>query len=279
MAWPHSRRNTVKATSSNKATALIDGDIYLFKAAVVTEHAINWEGDLWTLHANLSDAQEIFDEGMRKIKTGLNAGDIIIALSDTTNFRYSVWPQYKSNRKDKRPPILREPLRRYVLENYSTFLRPGLEADDVLGILSTSSKIVKGPKVIVSEDKDLKTIPGVLYNTRSGELSSRTEEEADYQHMIQTLTGDTSDGYPGCPGVGPVKAEKLLSGKAPAEWWAVVVEAYEKAGLNEAVALTQARVARICRNTDYNFNKKEVILWTPIKCPDTSLTKGRKDSI
>ena len=35
-------------------------------------------------------------------------------------------------------------------------------------------------------------------------------EEGRYFHMMQTLTGDTADGYPGCPSVGKVTAEKIL---------------------------------------------------------------------
>jgi DNA polymerase-1 len=62
--------------------------------------------------------------------------------------------------------------------------------------------------------------------------------------MYQTLVGDTSDGYPGCPGIGPVKAEKVL-GMPPN--WQDVVGAYRAAKLTEADALVQARVARILR--------------------------------
>jgi DNA polymerase-1 len=42
-----------------------------------------------------------------------------------------------------------------------------------------------------------------------------------------------------------------------------VTSAYASAGLSEDVALMNARVARICRADDYDFTKKEVILWEP----------------
>ena len=258
-----SAKKSYRKSSTSKLTALVDGDIYIFKAAAVVEKAVNWGGDLWTLHANLSDAQEIIEEKLESIKTETGADKLIVALSDITNFRYSVYPLYKSNRKDKRPPLLREVLKQWMLETYETFLRPGLEADDVLGILGTSTVIVKGKKIVVSEDKDLKTIPGRLYNTRSKEFTEVSEADADRQHMIQTLTGDASDGYPGCPGVGEVGAERLLKDVTGQDLWPTVVKAYEKAGLTEQDALIQAQIARICRKEDYDFKKKEVILWKP----------------
>ena len=82
--------------------------------------------------------------------------------------------------------------------------------------------------------------------------------------MLQSLTGDAVDGYTGLPTCGPKTAEKILDGcKTSMEMWAAVVWAYEKKGLSEFVATTQARVARICRRDDFNFNTGKVILWTP----------------
>ena len=62
-----------------------------------------------------------------------------------------------------------------------------------------------------------------------------SEEDADYFHMMQTLTGDTTDGYPGCPSVGKVTAEKILKdhkGNFEAMWEAVV-KRYEMMNLKE----------------------------------------------
>ena len=75
---------------------------------------------------------------------------------------------------------------------------------------------------------------------------------------MQTLIGDIADGYKGCPGIGAVKAKKLLD-EAPV--WATVKDAYEKAGLTEEDALQQARMARILRSSDYPDG--QVKLWSP----------------
>jgi DNA polymerase-1 len=89
--------------------------------------------------------------------------------------------------------------------------------------------------------------------------------------MIQTLTGDVVDGYPGCPGVGIKTAEKLLSDCLSKEEfdavkaWEIVVAQYEKNGLDEAYALSQAQVARICREEDYDSRNYRPIPWKPPK--------------
>jgi DNA polymerase-1 len=87
-------------------------------------------------------------------------------------------------------------------------------------------------------------------------VSEITEAEADRTHLIQTLTGDRTDGYPGCPGIGEKRAEAIADGG-----WSAVVESYEKAGLGEEYALTQARMAYILRHGDYK--RGTVRLWTP----------------
>ena len=122
-----------------------------------------------------------------------------------------------------------------------------------MGVLATDNTI------IVSDDKDLQTIPGRLYRPATKELKTITPEEADRSHLIQALTGDVTDGYKGCPKVGPVSAEKILEEGT----WEEVVGAYQKAGLGEEFALSQARVARILREGEWNPITEEVQLWNP----------------
>lgn len=166
-------------------------------------------------------------------------------------------------------------MRAFVHEAFETFEREGLEGDDILGILATRKQGAK-ERIIVSIDKDLKTIPGNLYNYGKPEMGVTviSEDQANYNHLYQTLTGDTTDGYPGCPGIGPKTAAKILDPFLTTvegeTWfddslaWAAVEKAYRKAGLSEDVALMNARVARILRADEYDYKKKEVILWQPV---------------
>lgn len=283
------------ASRRNKptVTALIDGDIFIYQAAAASERPIQWDEDLWTLHSSLSDAVQYFEDKLASALENIaqfHKAEVkpLIALSDPTGryFRKDIWPAYKANRKTKRSPLVRRALFDYVTEKYETYTRPGLEGDDVLGILQTSPYIVKGEKVTVSSDKDFKTIPGKHYNMDKEEFMTVRPAGAAYFHMVQTLMGDSSDGYPGCPGVGPKKAESLLEAAVTGllidecaspeavywEAWPVVAKAYERAGLSQDYALTMARLARICQRDDYDFKKKEVIPWTP-PIPSTITTQ------
>lgn len=244
---------------------LIDGDIFVYKTATVCETPTDWGHDIWTLHAIPSEGIETIDATLNKLKDDFEADELVVCLSDAVvNFRKAVYPLYKSNRSDKRKPMLIPVLREHLVANYGAYIRPALEADDLLGILSTWSGCT-GEKIIVTADKDLKGVPGLFVNIKEPDtIHEISLGEADRWHMVQTLTGDQCDGYGGCPGIGPVKAEKLLKDYTTyADMWPVVEAEFMKAGLGKKVALQMARLARILRAEDYNFKTKEPILWEP----------------
>lgn len=257
--------------------ALIDADILAYQAAAVSEQAINWDEEMWTLHAFESDGIRAFEGTLNTILEKVKADQYLLAFSDKDNWRKQVLPTYKSNRTGVRKPMLLKFLREYAQEKHQCITMPTLEGDDVIGIWATTVSKLDPVRdfIICSLDKDFKTIPGSHYNFGKDSFFEITEHQADKWHMIQTLTGDTTDGYAGCPGVGPVGAEKILQ-KALDEgtpwanpkqlreiYWKHVVAAYEKAGFGEEEALTQARVARILRAEDYDDISKKVILWKP----------------
>jgi len=240
-------------------TILIDADIVLYQACCACEEATDWGNDIWTLVADAKECRQRVDVTFADLKEELKADELVVCLSDTENWRKSVYPAYKSNRKKTRKPLIYPEVKKYLLKVYRSFMWPRLEADDVLGILATSNRYIKGEKIIVSEDKDLKTIPGLLYNPGKPELGVMkiAKKEADRNHLIQSLAGDRTDGYPGCPGVGPKGAEKVVDGG-----WDGVVQVYENAGINEQEALVQAQVARILRANEWT-KTKGVKLWQP----------------
>ena len=259
--------------SEQKTVALLDGDIFLFQAASVAEIETQWDSWLWTLHADEHEARKLVFDRIARIKEDLGADEVIVCLTDRTNFRKEVMPTYKAHRIGSRKPVCYAGLRSWVQDTYDTRCYPTLEADDVLGILSTSAPEDEF-RIIVSADKDMKGIPGYLLNdaharkamaldsslTYFDAVTKVSPAEADYFHLLQTLTGDRTDGYPGCPGLGDVKAAEVLDASPT---WAAVVAAYAKAGLSEEVALENARVARILQAGEYNFANGEALLWTP----------------
>lgn len=263
---------------------LIDGDEFLFRAAAAVEQEarfnevldeIDWEEPpIHVLYSHPGEAQKALVDMLGRIFDRFKTENHFLCFSTGPNFRFGVDPTYKNNRAGSRKPLCYTLLRETVESAYNCKAFPTLEADDVMGVMATAPAFTKKHQcIIVSQDKDMKTIPTTVWNGK--DLVTYSEKEADYWHMYQTLVGDTSDGYKGCPAIGKVKAEKLLGNinefgpgyevgsGAPNTMWEAVVRAYEKAGLAETDALIQARLARILRWSDWDNEKKQPKLWSP----------------
>ena len=245
---------------------LIDGDVMLYQHCVAVEVSFDWGDDIWTLHSDAREAKHLTDNWLAALKEDLNADKVEIAFSDKKNFRKMILPTYKYHRKASRKPLAFHAVRDYVTEVYGSTVLPWLEADDVLGIWATDPKR-KDEQIVVTIDKDLLTVPGLHYNPTKPDqgVIEVDERTASYNHLYQTLTGDSVDGYKGCPGIGPVNAKRLLD---KSQSWETVLKAYDSAGLEEDDALVQARVARILHHEDYDMKAQEVIEWQP--CQEAS---------
>lgn len=262
-------------------TLLIDADIVAFKVASISQKTFKFEGENGEVieAVTVDDWEEVqprVDEELAKYMAATKADDQIICLSCPTEegFRKAIFPLYKANRDYSKRPVHLSPAKDYMENDYRSYRKPGLEADDIMGILNTHPTLIPGKKVTVSEDKDLATIPGWLFNpAKDTKPRFITPDMADYFHFYQTLVGDSTDNYKGCPGIGPVKAEALLEkhchrGDNTLAFdtyfaWEAIVELFIAKGLTEEDALLQAQVARICRHTDYDFKEGKVILWKP----------------
>ena len=250
-------------------TLLIDGDIIAFQAASATEQPVKWDEDLWTLHAYESDGQDYIKKKLDKIMEQTGADYFKIYLTGSENYRTDVLPSYKGNRKDVRKPLTLKPLKQWLIDEYKAVLREPFEADDLMGIRGSDGS----DTIIVSEDKDLKTVPCKFFNPakpKEGVLTI-SEADADRWFLTQVLTGDATDNYKGCPKIGPVAAERIIHRASlqatdlhlrNVSIWAAIVEAYEKAGMTEDDAITQARCARILRAGDIT-NEGKILLWNP----------------
>lgn len=244
---------------------LIDGDMVCFRACSSVEKEIDWGNDIWTLHVNLNEAKERFESLMEMILTDAldahkyhGAFEVKFCFSDTSNFRRSVLPTYKANRAGKRKPVGYKALVSWVKAECDTITKANLEADDCMGIFATKP-MYRDKCIIISGDKDLLCIPGYHYDFLRKEYGHSSDEDSLRHFYMQTLMGDTTDGYSGCPKVGKVTAQRILDKDCS---WRAVKEAYEKAGLSEDVAITQARVAKILTADDID-EEGQVILWKP----------------
>ncbi len=237
---------------------LLDTDIFAYQATTSAETEVDLGGDIWSLTMDMRQAKDTFEATVDGIKDRLKTNDVLCCMSDHAgNFRKQVWPDYKSNRRKSRKPVGYVAFCDWVRETYSTATRPMLEADDVMGIIG-SKPGNEGKVTIVSDDKDMKTIPGRLYRPMSDELLEISEADADRYFLTQVLTGDTADGYKGVPGIGPKKAETIIG---PRPHWGAVEKAYIDAGMTRDDALQQARLARILRWSDWHEGEPK--LWTP----------------
>lgn len=240
-------------------TVLIDGDILFYRISAANEQFVEWDDEVWCLWGDAKEAALDLEDALQAILSETGAEDYVLCLTSTKNFRKDVYEPYKASRADKRKPFLLKPLREYAEENHPVEIWENLEADDVMGIMATDPE--KGSsRFIYSQDKDLWTIPGLIWDFNTSTVVANPVPKADYQFFYQTLTGDNVDNFPGCPGVGPVAAAKALDADAS---WGTVKALYEKKGLTEEDALVQARCARILRHSDYDTSTNTIKLWSP----------------
>ena len=240
-------------------TILLDADYILYKAAAGCESEVDFGDDLIVVSSRFSDLQRTLEWEFTKIENVLGEQEIILFFSDSKNFRKDILPDYKGHRNRKKPCGYRRAID-WLTESFSVIRMPTLEADDALGIHATDSKGFDYP-IIVSPDKDMRQIPGHLWDLTSDDTVTITEEEGRQWHLIQSLAGDQTDGYPGCPGIGVKRAVALF--EKTGYNWETVVAAFEKADQTEEDALRNARLAKILTYDFYNFDTSEPILWTP----------------
>jgi DNA polymerase-1 len=234
---------------------LVDADFTLYMSAAACETDYDYGDDVIVVQSRFGDLQQILTSEFRKMSERFPGQDLILFFSDSQNFRKQIYPEYKGARNRKKPCGYRRAID-WLSENYQIEREPQLEADDLLGIWQSRDN---SEHIIVSPDKDMRQIPGRIFDGK--ELFEVTPEEGIRWHLIQSLSGDQTDGYGGCPGIGVKKAEALFDKFG--QTWSTVVAAYEKAGLTEADALMNARLAKILQHEDYDFTTQSVRPWTP----------------
>lgn len=183
----------------NNATALIDGDILVYRVGFSTNEP-DEEKFAISRMGNFVD-RLIRLEGIETYEgylTGKNNYRSEIATEQT----------YKGNRKDARKPVHYDSLREYLVSKWGFTVIDGQEADDAMGIKAYD--LPEDSSCIMTIDKDLDMIRGWHYNFVKEDLYYVTEKEAIKNFYIQILTGDRVDNIPGLKGVGPVKAKKIL---------------------------------------------------------------------
>ena len=237
---------------------LIDADYIVYKNCAAAETELDFGEDVILVTSNFSDAYNATTKELTKLRNEFrffaDLPDIKLFFSDTKNFRKKIAPSYKGHRNRKKPCGYKRVINKLKTE-FDVVIMPTLEADDAMGIYATQYP----GNVIVSPDKDMKQIPGTLYNL--DEKFTITSDSGRAWHLIQCLSGDQTDGYSGVPGIGVKRAQTLFDKEGYS--WRTVVKAFTDKGLNEYDAIMNARLAKILTIDDYDTEKQEPILWTP----------------
>lgn len=253
---PRPRRKPAK-----KPTLLVDADIVLYQVCLEQLQEEREPDGTWTWRLSEEGAASEFCNRVDDLTRESGCGEATLCFGAAGNWRkVHVSRDYKSNRDGKKKPLGYYGVQNALFLKYKTISLDWLEADDVIGIEATR----EGADVVVcSADKDMKQVPGRHYHPTAQEHSVVTHDEADAWHMIQTLAGDPTDGYSGCPGTGVKRAGELIAATPRRGWWRAVVEKFAEVGMSEREALRQARLARILRHGEYDPPTGKVTLWKP----------------
>ena len=163
---------------------LIDADYIVYKCCAATETEIDFGEDLIVVTSKFSEALEYTERELYNIATDLGCfDDSVLFFSDSINFRKSIDPAYKGHRNRKKPCGYKRVINALKL-SYPVVIMPELEADDAMGIYATKEQ----GHIICSPDKDMRQIPGDLYDFSDGVVTITKEEHGFAAVTSRSLT-------------------------------------------------------------------------------------------
>ena len=197
--------------------------------------------------------------------------------NDTYRGSIATLHKYKGSRDNIEKPKWINEVREHIKETYGATVVNKWETDDAITVGLWNS-YRKGLKAVAANlDKDLYQAPNFHYDWVKDTFQYITPEEGLKWLFIQTLAGDFSvDNYEGIPGIGKVKAKKILEGcETERQMYDASVEAYknyfgeeytykswddkEMTKTAEEIMLENLRLAYMLRRKDeeYKIPKKE----------------------
>ena len=233
---------------------LIDADYIVYKCCASCETEIDFGDDVIVVTSKFSEAYKAVERDLAKITDQYMDPDVYLFFSDSKNFRKEILPEYKGHRNRKKPCGYKRVINQLKTQ-FNVITLPTLEADDAMGIFATMWE----DTTICSPDKDMRQIPGNLYDM--SENTFITKSEGLRWHLIQSMAGDQTDGYGGCPGIGIKRAVAIF--EKDGYTWDAVVKTFAEKDLSEDIALQNARLAKILTIDDYDFESKTIRQWTP----------------
>ncbi len=197
---------------------LVDGSSYLYRAYYAPPHLTNSKGEATgAVYGVINMLRSLLKQYQPKQMA-------VIFDAKGNTFRNEMYAEYKAQRPPM-PDDLRsqiEPLHRTIKALGLPLISiPGVEADDVIGTLSTQASL-EGRSVLISTgDKDMAqlvndkvTLINTMTDTTMG-IKEVTEKFGVGPELIidlLALQGDKADNIPGLPGVGEKTALAMLQG-------------------------------------------------------------------
>lgn len=226
----------------------------------------NYDADtnaIWTLNLDIA-----YDKAMEKLeriydKTGCREAEMHFT-GGRENFRYTVAPDYKSNRTGRSPTDLHL-LKERLMDNFPGSLSTEWEADDIVVY-----KAMQEPEkyTMCAVDKDLLfAVPGKHFNYYE---SGRYNIEMKWMPICtildtiqwpyrQALIGDKADNIKGIHGMGKVAAAKAFAGCVnELECWNALVDIYSSKGKTMMDALETMRLVHM-----HQFDGEKIVLFDP----------------
>lgn len=202
-----------------KVIALVDTS-YLF--------AVNWHAQKNGGHNN-AGVDTLRQIGRLRFELGSESGErahVICCVDSPPYARSTLYAQYKAGREDPGPAyyVQRDRLLEQLdREGFQLGRAPGFEADDIVATLTAAYRLVCDDIRIVSADKDSYQLVNHkvrLFVPAIGDRPSKIVDEDKVMDLTgvkpslmidwQALVGDKGDNVPGCDGVGPKNAAKML---------------------------------------------------------------------
>ncbi|WP_294786382.1 DNA polymerase I [Prevotella sp.] len=167
-----------------------------------------------------------FVNTLNEILTKEQPTHIGVAFDHGKTFRDEAFPAYKAQREETPEDIRASvPVIKTIIEamHIPVLQVDGFEADDVIGTLATKAGAAGIKTYMLTPDKDYGQLVSdnvFIFRPRHGggyetmgpnEVCAKYELDSPTQVIdLLALMGDSADNFPGCPGVGPKTASKLI---------------------------------------------------------------------
>lgn len=212
---------------------------------------------------------------------------VVFDMSKPT-FRHELFPEYKANRQEM-PEDLRKSIP-YIRKLIEAFRIPiiemeGFEADDVIGTLARKASDEGFITYMMTPDKDYaQLVTDSILMYKPGKSGNDNEvwgiEEVKQNFGIDSplqvidilgLMGDSADNIPGCPGIGPKNAQKLISDFGSID--GIYQNLNQLKGKQKENLETYEEQVRLSRHL------ATIVLDVPIEFEETALKMDEPDSV